>query len=614
MNVVQLLSQVELTGAEVHAVYLAEALQKQGHGSYLISDELHMKTQVPFKSIPIHRAKGRFQRWASIRALRKFILQHNIQIIHAHSRAAVRIGYWACKKTPAALVTTLHGRQHYSFSKKLFNLYGDKVIAVCENIKEQMKKDFSFIDSQIQVIRNFFDVEGILKSQTADTQGTSSKKFVLSCLGRTTGPKGKNWEYFIQQHATVLLNKYPSLELHFGGGPFDLLSAQAQKTCSELQNQYPQRVIFHGQNESLFPIIKNSDLVVAAGRIAIESLLLKKHTLALGEQSYEGLVTKENFAQSLSSNFGDILPEEGSKISWSEIITDIEKEIEKPSPIDFDKITSYLLRTFDEKPTVEKIKAVYASAIFKKKYPKNIPILMYHQIVDEGFSSPHKIYITENNFEKHLQFFKQAGFTSLTFKDLYEFKMGIKDFSTFPKKPLILTFDDGYVNNLTKAAPLLKKYGFKAVIYLLANPHETNYWDKDSGAPTLPLMNLQQRQEISQFMEIGSHGFDHKKLSTMNLDEANYEIAESKKALEKEFQHSIYSYAYTYGIRHDFSSALAYSADYKYAVNTTSGGFHHEDDPYSLFRVSIFPTDDAASLKRKTKSWYRRYYYLKRKE
>lgn len=614
MNIVQLLSQVELTGAEVHAVHLAESLQKQGHGSYIISDELHMKTQVPFISLPIHRAKGAYQRWVSIRTLRKFILQHNIQIVHAHSRGAVRIAYWACKHTPAALVTTLHGRQHYSLSKKLFNLYGDKIIAVCENIKEQMIKDFSFVDSQIQVIRNFFDIESILKSQATDKQEVASNKFVLACLGRTTGPKGKNWEFFIQNHVANLLTKHPGLEIHFGGGPFELLSKESQNIFSQLQTQFPHRMIFHGKNESLFPIIKASNLVLAAGRIAIESLMFKKHTLALGEQSYEGLITDETFFQTTTSNFGDILSKEETIISWSQIILDIEKEILNPSSIDFEKITSFLLKTFDEKPNVEQIKAVYTSAMFKKKYPKNIPILMYHQIVDEGFSSPHKIYITESNFEKHLQFFKRSGFTSLTFKDLYEFKMGIKDFSTFPTNPLILTFDDGYVNNLTKAAPLLNKYGFKAVIYLLATPHETNYWDKDSGAPQLPLMNTQQRQEISQFMEIGSHGFDHKKLTEMSLEEARHEIAESKNVLEKEFQQTIYSYAYTYGIRHVFSSILAYNAGYKYAVNTTSGGFHHEDDPFSLFRVSIFPTDDANSLKRKTKSWYRKYYYLKRKE
>jgi peptidoglycan/xylan/chitin deacetylase (PgdA/CDA1 family) len=239
---------------------------------------------------------------------------------------------------------------------------------------------------------------------------------------------------------------------------------------------------------------------------------------------------------------------------------------------------------------------------------------MYHQVVDDSFSSPHKIYITDKNFEKHLAFFKKAGFTTLTFKDLYEFKMGSKDFSKFPSKPLILTFDDGYVNNLTTAVPLLEKYGFKAVIYLLANHHKTNYWDENSGAPQLPLMTAEQRQQISQHMEIGSHGFDHKKLSEMNLDEARFEITESKKVLEKEFNQQIYSYAYTYGIRHEFSSLLAYGAGYKYAVNTTTGGFHHEEDPYSLFRVSIFPTDDESSLKRKTKSWYRKYYYLKRKE
>lgn len=616
MNIVQLLSQIELTGAEVHAVHLAESLEKQGHRSYLISDELHMKTSVSFIPMGIHRAKT-FKRWQSILTLRKFILENKIDIVHAHSRAAVRIGYWACKTTPAALVSTLHGRQHSSFSKKAFNMYGEKIIAVCENIKEQVKKDFSFHESQIQVIRNFFDVESILKKIPENPPlnlNTQKQKIVLSCLGRTSGPKGRNWEFFIQNHCEFLLKKYPGLEVHFAGGPFEHLSKQTQNHFSHLNQTYNNRLFSHGQNESLFPIIQSSDLVLAAGRIAIESLLLKKHTLALGEQSYEGLVTKENFFKTLSSNFGDILPDERVLIDWSQILTDLEKEIQSPSPIDFAKINTYLYRTFDEKPALSKIQAAYHSAVFRKKYPKNIPILMYHQIVDEGFTSPHKIYITEKNFEKHLLFFKKEGFTTLTFKDLYEFKMGLKDFSLFPKKPLILTFDDGYVNNLTKAAPLLKKYGFTGVIYLLAHHHTSNYWDSDSGAPNMELMNASQRQEISQFMEIGSHGFDHKKLSNMSLEEAQTEITDSKKALESEFHQTIYSYAYTYGIRHEFSSLIAASADYKYAVNTTTGGFHHEEDPYSLFRVSIFPTDDERSLKRKTKPWYRQYYYLKRKE
>lgn len=618
MNTVQLLSQVELTGAEVHAVSLAESILNRGYKSYIISDKLHVKTKVSFIPLKIHKA-NLLQRSASIKALRKFILENQIQIVHAHSRAAVRVGFWACKGTPCALVTTLHGRQHYSFSKKIFNLYGEKIIAVCENIKEQMKRDFSFHETQIKVIRNFFDVERIIalsKANDTDTVNTNNAEapFILSFLGRTSGPKGKNWEYIIQHLTADLLTKHKSLEVHFAGGPFEGLDKNIQNLFQSLQSQFNKKIFFHGHSESLFPLIQKSSLVVAAGRIAIEALLLRKKTLALGEQSYAGLVTDKSYFQCLNSNFGDILPDTQTQISWEQLRKDIDSEILSPTNVDFPKLEQFLYKSFDEKKAIERILAVYQSALFKKKYPKNIPILMYHQIVDEGFNSPHKIYITEKNFEKHLQFFKKSGFTTLTFEELYQFKIGEKDFLEFPKKPLILTFDDGYVNNLTKAVPLLQKYQYKAVIYLLAHLHETNYWDKDSGAPVLPLMNAEQRQEIAKYMEIGSHGFDHKKLSDMNLEEAHNEIAESKSHLEKEFQKKIYSYAYTYGIRHPFSSELSNSAGYHYAVNTTTGGFHHEEDPFSLFRVSIFPTDDEASLARKTKSWYRRYYYLKRKE
>ena len=100
----------------------------------------------------------------------------------------------------------------------------------------------------------------------------------------------------------------------------------------------------------------------------------------------------------------------------------------------------------------------------------------------------------------------------------------------------------------------------------------------------------------------------------MTYEEAVKELTSSKQALEKEFNREIFSFAYTYGDRHTFSSFIAEKAGYKYAVNTTSGAFHFEDDPYDLFRVSIFPNDNESALNRKTRSWYRRYYYLKRKE
>src|SRR5690606_15080536 len=104
--------------------------------------------------------------------------------------------------------------------------------------------------------------------------------------------------------------------------------------------------------------------------------------------------------------------------------------------------------------------------------------LMYHKVPDINIESRHRIFVNKDNFEKHLQFYKSQGFTTLHFSELAEYWSLKRDPSTFPKKPLILTFDDGYIDNLKNAGPLLQKYGFKAVIYLLAdNEVRYNYWD-----------------------------------------------------------------------------------------------------------------------------------------
>ena len=236
---------------------------------------------------------------------------------------------------------------------------------------------------------------------------------------------------------------------------------------------------------------------------------------------------------------------------------------------------------------------------------------MYHQIVEPGFTSPHKIYVTEHRFDEHMSYLKSAGFQSITFKDLLDFKSNPD--RPFPKRPVIVSFDDGYENNYLKALPILKKNGMRAVFYLLTNPHSYNYWDADSNAPQLKLMTPDQRKALAQDMEIGSHGFDHKKLSTMTEAQAIHEFEESKKLLEAEFETSILSYAYTYGDRSDRDIQLAKRAGYPFAVNTTRGVLHFADNPHNLFRVSMFPTDTVSDLKRKTRSWYRRYYYFKRK-
>jgi peptidoglycan/xylan/chitin deacetylase (PgdA/CDA1 family) len=241
---------------------------------------------------------------------------------------------------------------------------------------------------------------------------------------------------------------------------------------------------------------------------------------------------------------------------------------------------------------------------------------MYHKIPQQEINSQHKIFVTAENFEKHLQFYKKKGFTTLTFSELALYRKALVSFKYFPKKPLVLTFDDGYRDNLETASPLLRKYGFKAQLFLLAdNKINSNVWDASGDEPAHEIMSQDERQKWkTSAYEIGSHGFRHQKITEFSLEEAQKELTQSKISLEDEFKIPVTSFAFTYGTTRPEGAELAQRAGYDYALNTDTGGMLMEEEPYSIFRVNIFPNETKSSLYKKTAKWYRRYYKFKRKK
>lgn len=89
---------------------------------------------------------------------------------------------------------------------------------------------------------------------------------------------------------------------------------------------------------------------------------------------------------------------------------------------------------------------------------KAIPVLMYHHVK----SGSDMISISPENFESHLRYLSKNGFCTLSLDEFLEFKNG----KSFPKKSVVLTFDDGWLDNFVVAFPLLQKYNVKANIFV----------------------------------------------------------------------------------------------------------------------------------------------------
>lgn len=148
----------------------------------------------------------------------------------------------------------------------------------------------------------------------------------------------------------------------------------------------------------------------------------------------------------------------------------------------------------------------YPSAVLKTTYTVKgkVPILLYHDINQ----SPDKsgIAVTPEKFESDLVALKQAGYTTMHFKDLVDCIDRVKP---WPSKPVIITFDDGYTSNYTYAYPLLKKYDMKASFFVIG-------WSvgkqtmENSDEEITPHFTWQEAKEMSDsgLVEIQNHTYD----------------------------------------------------------------------------------------------------------
>ena len=154
MNILHVLSGDVVTGSETSTAALIGEQTRLGHKVFIAAGSFSQPTEAKFIPVPIYD-RGFFRRPLNILALKGILQTEGIDLVHAHSRAASWVSYWACGLTGTPFLSTLHGRQHLHFSNRYFNVYGKRCITVCENIREQILKGTRvFHPDQLRVIRN----------------------------------------------------------------------------------------------------------------------------------------------------------------------------------------------------------------------------------------------------------------------------------------------------------------------------------------------------------------------------------------------------------------------------------------------------------------------------
>ncbi|MDY5716191.1 MAG: polysaccharide deacetylase family protein [Selenomonas sp.] len=165
-----------------------------------------------------------------------------------------------------------------------------------------------------------------------------------------------------------------------------------------------------------------------------------------------------------------------------------------------------------------------------------------------------------------------------------------------PSKPVINTFDDGYIDNYRNAYPVLEKYNLKATIFLISDYVSTypNY---------LTWADVAEMQE-SGIIDFESHTLSHAELDKITSAEAWQQLSGSKKALEWHLNKPINFIAYPCGSYDEELERLTKKAGYRAAFTVNYGLSDPDENHFILDRVPIFGSNSHTMLRFKMRLQY----------
>jgi peptidoglycan/xylan/chitin deacetylase (PgdA/CDA1 family) len=198
----------------------------------------------------------------------------------------------------------------------------------------------------------------------------------------------------------------------------------------------------------------------------------------------------------------------------------------------------------------------------------DVPILVYHRIDSNAVvKDPWRYTVSIQRFQHHMRYLYDQGYHSLSLKEVLQ---SSRNERAHRIKGVAITFDDGYESFYTLAFPILKRFGFKATVFVVTDRIGEGNNHKTEGQT--PFLNW--KQVISLYIdgiEFGSHTCSHPRLSQLSSAEVRRELFSSKECLEDKLGTQIQVLAYPYGDSNLEVQQIASEAGYEAAYGIRGG-------------------------------------------
>ncbi len=219
----------------------------------------------------------------------------------------------------------------------------------------------------------------------------------------------------------------------------------------------------------------------------------------------------------------------------------------------------------------------------------NIPILMYHYVSElppDADNIRKNLTLHPQLFADHLRYLKENGYSTIS---LYQAHQALMYGELLPPKPVILTFDDGYIDHFSIVFPLLQQYQMTGTFFII-----THFADENRPG-YLSWEHIEKMALAGMSME--SHTKTHADLRSRSYDFLVYQFLGSMESLNARLPSPTRMFAYPVGYYDNQTLAVISTTPILRAVTTQFGSYQTTDNRYEMPRLRITDETGASGLR-----------------
>jgi peptidoglycan/xylan/chitin deacetylase (PgdA/CDA1 family) len=212
---------------------------------------------------------------------------------------------------------------------------------------------------------------------------------------------------------------------------------------------------------------------------------------------------------------------------------------------------------------------------------------MYHEVSPRPHPAFRRYTVTARAFERQMRWLASFKYHPIDMDTLIRARTGR---GTLPKRPIVITFDDGLQGGVDYAVPILSSHRFTAVFYLVAGlMGETSRWLRPELGIELPIMGWDTARTLAASgFQCGAHTVTHPHLAQLDPARCRAELVDARARLEDELSRPVVHLAYPYGSFDRAVRRAAGEAGYATACSTRPGFSGPDDDLLALHRVPVY--------------------------